>query len=167
MLQQDAAREFLPATVHKLLKRGGSQRYGFHQYERVTPPSLLLYRQHQKNALWHGCDRLVAGTDGSVHERAERLGAGKVLEDDLVPILNFVARVGGPLATIRAEAANLLQSLRDVLVNVSHHVILLIFVDCPVVLDILLKWGRDDLHPEPKEVVHFDVILPLLHELRQ
>ncbi len=119
MLQQDV--EFLTATEQQLLKRGESQRYAFHGYERVTPPRLLLYRQHQKDALWHGCDRLVAGTDGSVHERAELLGAGKALEDDPVPILNYFARVGGPLATTRAEATNLLQLLRDVRVRVCHH----------------------------------------------
>ncbi len=36
-----------------------------------------------------------------------------------------------------------------------------------IVLDILRKWGHSDFTPGPKEVVHFDVIRPLLHELRQ
>jgi ribonuclease HI len=44
---------------------------------------------------------------------------------------------------------------------------LLVFDDCLVVLDILRKWGRDDFHPDPKEVTFFDIILQLLHELRQ
>jgi hypothetical protein len=39
-------------------------------------------------------------------------------------------------------------------------------VDCLVVLDILIKWGRSDYYPRPKEVVHFDVIYQLLVELR-
>jgi hypothetical protein len=36
-----------------------------------------------------------------------------------------------------------------------------------VLLDILNKWGRQDFHPNPKDVVHFDIITPLLTELRQ
>jgi hypothetical protein len=36
-----------------------------------------------------------------------------------------------------------------------------------VVLDILRKWGHSDFDPGPKEVLHFDVISPLLHELRK
>ena len=35
-----------------------------------------------------------------------------------------------------------------------------------LVLDILRKLGGDS-NPGPKEVVHFDAIRPLLHELRQ
>ncbi len=42
---------------------------------------------------------------------------------------------------------------------------LLIFVDCLVILYILQKWGRSDFHTIPKEIVHFAVIHPLLHEL--
>jgi hypothetical protein len=49
----------------------------------------------------------------------------------------------------------------------GRQVHLLIFVDCLVVLDILRKWGHSNFTPGPKEVVHFDVIRPLLHELRQ
>ncbi len=44
---------------------------------------------------------------------------------------------------------------------------MLIFVDCLIVLDILRKWGRSDFHPDPKEIVHFVVIHPLLYELYQ
>jgi hypothetical protein len=97
------------------------------------------------------------------------MGAGYVLGDDPEPIWIFSARVGGPLATVRAEAASLLQlsSLRDVRMRKGHQVNLLIFVDCLVVLDILRKWGRADFHPGPKEVVHFDVIRQLLQKLRQ
>jgi ribonuclease HI len=36
-----------------------------------------------------------------------------------------------------------------------------------VFLDILQKWGICDFHPRPKDIVHFDVLLPLLSELRQ
>ena len=51
--------------------------------------------------------------------------------------LSFHARVGGPLVTARADAASILQLLRDVRQHYIHRVHLLIFVDCLVVLDIL------------------------------
>jgi hypothetical protein len=95
------------------------------------------------------------------------MGAGYVLGTDPGPIISFFARVGGPLASARVEAASLLQLLRDVLQRFGSQVHLLIFVDCLVILDILRKWGRSDFHPSHKEIVHFAVIHPLLHELRQ
>jgi ribonuclease HI len=94
-----------------------------------------------------------------------------VLGDQPEPILTFHARVGGPLATTRAEAASILKLLQDVRMHKGHGVNLLVFIDCLVVLDILSKWGRTDFYPDggpdPKEVVHFDVIRNLLMELRQ
>ncbi len=52
-----------------------------------------------------------------------------------------------------------------------HSLNLLVFVDCLVVLDILnrdkSRWGRIDFYPDPKEVVHFDVIHHILFELHQ
>ena len=76
-------------------------------------------------------------------------------------------RVGGPLATTRAEAASLLQLVRDVGATSTCRICLLVFVDCLVVLEILSKWGRSDYNPRPKEIVHFDVIGQLLIELRK
>jgi len=115
-------------------------------------------------ANWEG---LVAGTDGSVDESSERMGAGYAIGDGHIPIRAFSAPVGGPLASILPEAASLLQILRDVAANYDSRTPLLIFVDCLVLLDILRKWGRHDFHPSPKDVVHFDIISPLLAELRQ
>ena len=156
-----------PGAVQQQLERGGHHRYAFHWNETPAPPRLLIHRQHQQDALRHDWDGLVAGTDGSVDVRAERMGAGYVLGADPVPIRVFSARVGGPLSTARAEAASLLQLLLDVRQHYSHQTHLLVFVDCLVVLDILQKWGRSDFHPGPKEIVHFAVIRQLLHELRQ
>jgi ribonuclease HI len=79
----------------------------------------------------------------------------------------FSARVGGPLASARAEAASLLQLFQDVLQSYDHQAHLQIFVDCLVVLEILSKWGSSYFHPGPKEIVNFAFILTLLHELRQ
>jgi hypothetical protein len=95
----------------------------------VPPPNLLLYQQHQQDAQRHCLDGLVAGTDGSVDERSERMGAGYVLGDQSEPILTFHARVGVPLATTRAEAASILQLLHDVRMHKGHGVNLLVFVD--------------------------------------
>ena len=95
------------------------------------------------------------------------MGAGYVLGDDPVPVLTFHARVGGPLASARAEAASLLQLLKDVRLRYIRRVHLLIFVDCLVILDIMRKWGRSDYHPRPKEIIHFTVLRPLLEELRR
>jgi hypothetical protein len=73
----------------------------------------------------------------SADERSERMGAGYVLGDQPEPILTFHARVGGPLATTRAEAESILKLLQDVRMHKGHGVNLLVFVDCLVVLDIL------------------------------
>ena len=141
--------------------------YDFHWHDEPIPPPLTIYRTHQQDAMkatWVG---LVAGTDGSVDKRSERMGAGYAIGAQPVPIRVYSAPVGGPLASIRPEAASLLQILRDVAANYDSQTPLLIFVDCLVLLDILQKWGRHDFHPNPKDVVHFDIISPLLMELRQ
>ena len=153
-----------PAMVQQHLARGG---YAFHWSADPVPPRLLLHRLHQQDALRHSWDGLVAGTDGSVDERTEQMGGAYVVGADPDPIMVFSARVGGPLASARAEAASLLQLLLDVKQRYGRHTHLLIFVDCLVILDILRKWGRSDFHPGPKEVIHFTVIGPLIAELRQ
>ena len=61
----------------------------------------------------------------------------------------------------------MLQLLRDVAGQCGRNIRLLIFIDCLVLLDIICKWGTYNFHPRPQEVVHFDVIYPLLLELRQ
>ena len=65
------------------------------------------------------------------------MGAGYVVGDDVLPLLTLSSRVGGPLASVRAEAASLLQLLRDVSIKYGRSVRLLIFIDCQVLLDIL------------------------------
>ena len=149
--------------------RWKSHQYDFHWhwYDEPVPPPLTTYRQHQQNALKATWEGLVAGTDGSVDVRSERMGAGYAIGAHPVPIRVFSAPVGGPLASIRPEAASLLQILRDLAANYDSRIPLLIFVGCLVLLDILRKWGRHDFHPNPKDVVHFDIISPLLTELSQ
>ena len=97
---------------------------------------------------WEG---LVAGTDRSVDERTECMGAGYAVGGDVIPLMTLSLRVGVPLASVRAEAASLLQLLRDVAIKyeMSVTVQLLIFIDCQVLLDILRKWGTHNFHPRP------------------
>jgi hypothetical protein len=75
---------------------------------------------------WEG---LVAGTNGSVVEHSERMGAGYAIGAQPIPILVFSGPVGDPLASIRPEAASL---LRDMAVNYDSRTPLVIFVDCLV-----------------------------------
>ncbi len=70
---------------------------------------------------------------------------------DPEPISILSTRAEGPLASARAEAASLLQLLRDVQQRKGRQA--LVFVDCLLVLDILHKWGHSDFTPGPKEVV--------------
>ena len=132
--QQDL--QLHPAMVQQHLSRGGAHRYAFHWWEGPAPPQLLFHRQHQQDALRHNWNDLVAGTDGSVDERAQLMGAGYVLGDDPVPILTFHARVGGPLASARAEAASLLQLLKDV--RLRRHCVTSVEYTCS---SLLIAWS--------------------------
>ena len=97
------------------------------------------------------------------------MGTGFVVTQgmDLAPIHRFLAPVGVPLASTRAEAVGLLcllKCLRD------HHlgsVRVTVFIDCLGLLQILSNWGRVDFWPGPKDIIHFDVLLPLLQVLRE
>ncbi len=112
----------------------------------------------------------VAGINGSVDEHTDFMDAGYDVVYDLVPLMVFASRVGGPLASIRAEAARLPgpQLLRDVTKEHGRRVRLFVFIGFLVLftLDILHKWATHNVHPRPKEVVHFEDIYPLLLELR-
>ena len=102
---------------------------------------LLVHRNHQQDAARLSWEGLVAGTDGSVDERTECMGAGYAVGGDVIPLMALSLRVGGPLASVRAEAASLLHLLRDVSIKHGRSARSLIFIDCQVLLDILRKWG--------------------------
>ncbi len=70
--------------------------------------------------------------------------------------------MGGPVSPMRAEAASLLQFLRRVRAIFPDQHALLIFIDCLVLLDILMKWGKLEFQPQPRDIVHFDILVPLL-----
>ncbi len=44
---------------------------------------------------------------------------------------------------------------------------LLVFMDNRILLDILQKRGKANFNPRPCDIIHFDVIFPLLQVLRQ
>jgi hypothetical protein len=91
------------------------------------------------------------------------MGAGYVTGTALETEISFRASVGGPLSTLRTEGASLLQLLFNL--NNELSTPLLVFVDCLVLLDILQRWGQVSFRPHPADIVHFDVIFPLLNEL--
>jgi ribonuclease HI len=142
------------------------RRYDFHWCNDRVPPALRLYRQFQQDALQYTFTGLVGGTDGSACMRTDRMGAGFALGTERIPLLQFSAPVGGPVSSMRAEAASLLQYLRRVRAQFPDQHALLIFIDCLVLLDILMKWGKSEFQPQPRDIVHFDVLVPLLTELR-
>ncbi len=85
---------------------------------------------------------LVGGTDGLACMRTDRMGAGFALGTEKIPLLQYSAPVGGPVSSMRTGAASLLQFLRRVRAIFPDHHDLLIFIDCLVLLDILMKWGK-------------------------
>ena len=93
------------------------------------------------------------------------MGSGYVTGTEREPESSYSACVGGPLSTLRAEEASLLQLLIDLRGRSSTP--LLVFVDCLVLLDILQRWGQASFHLHPTDVVHFDIIISLLDELRR
>jgi hypothetical protein len=73
----DALRQTHHGVMLHLLECEGYHRYALHWSEDPTP-RLLVHRQHQQDALRHSWDGLVVGTDGSVDERTEVMGAASV-----------------------------------------------------------------------------------------
>ena len=58
------------------------------------------------------------------------MGAGYVVGGDVIPLMTLSRRVGGPLASVRAEAASLLHLLRDVSTKYGRSAWLLIVIEC-------------------------------------
>jgi ribonuclease HI len=111
----------------------------------------------------------LAATDGSVDLKKERMGASFILVDKpgSEALIVFSAPVGGPLASLRAEAVSLLHLLCKAKVRFCCAVPLLIFINCLALLMILKKRGWSGFWPDPRKVKHLNVFFPLLQELRQ
>jgi hypothetical protein len=140
-----------------------SRRYDFHWCLDRIPPALGFYCQYQQDARQYIFPGLVGGTDGSACVQTDRMGAGFSLGTERIPLLQFSAPVGGPVSSLRAAVESLLQFLRRVREQFQDQRDLLIFIDCLVLLDImiLMKWGKSEFQP----LVHFDILVPLLKEL--
>jgi ribonuclease HI len=158
-----------PCSVQQLLGHWEKRRYDFYLPMEHPPPRLLRYRAGQQDASFYMGQGLFAGSDGSVNYQKERMGTGYVVTrgKDLAPIHRFSALVGGPLASTRAEAVGLLCLLQWIRDNHLGSERVTVFIDCLGLLQILSKWGRVDFWPGPKDIIHFDVLLPLLKVLRE
>jgi hypothetical protein len=97
----------------------------------------------------------VAATDGSVNLKKERMGSSFILVDKpgSEALLVLSTPVGGPLASLRAEAVGLLHLLRKAKIRFSCAVPLLIFINCLALLMILKKWGRSDFWPTGSDIL--------------
>ena len=157
----------LPLRIQSKLSIGDSQLYDF--YSSVDDPRrpLQFYREKQQDVCQYSHDLPLAATDGSLSLRKERMGTSFVLVEKpgYVVSLQFSAPVGGPLATLRAEAVCLLYLLCRVKAQFELAMPLLVCIDFLVLLQILQKWGQSDFWPDPHDIIHFDVIFPLLQEL--
>ena len=100
--------------------------------------------------------------------KKERMGTGFVIGTDRINLLELAAQVGGPLAALRAESVGLLYLLRRVRdrFGSTAPIRLLVFIDCLVLLCILLKWGDSEFYPDSRDIVYFDILIQLLTEMR-
>jgi len=158
----------LPQEFQQQLGDWAMRRYDFYWSDNPSRP-LQLYRPHQQDACQYTWQGLVGASDGSADMKKEKMGTGFVVGLDRTPLLELAAQVGGPLAALRAESAGLLYLIRRVRdqFGEAEPVRLLVLVDCLVLLDILQKWGASEFYPDPRDIIHFDVIIQLLVEMRR
>jgi len=151
-----------PLAFNEALGEWEHQREDFHWPEASHPVFWDLYRAGQQDFAQEGWQGLVAAIDGSVNRTREAMGAGVVVGKGRVPDFNMSFPVGGPLATLRSEAA----ALEALMAWAADDVPLLVFVDCLALLAILARWGQEDFWPDNTEIKHFDIIESCLHRLR-
>ena len=127
------------------------RRYDFHLVPTCTTRSLLYYRAGQQDARQLKHVGLVAAANGSADLRAYRQGTGFVVTDEggHTTLIDFFAPVGGPLASLRSEAAGIFSILQKVEARYNGNVQLMIFTDCLVLLLISSNWGHCDFWPDP------------------
>ena len=168
LLEHQINEEASPRIFPTLFGNWDTRRYDFHFFKGTAPAFLQTYWEGQQDALrltWNGH---IGGTDGGVRWQAELMGAGYAVGTERIPSAVLAIRVGGPLSSLRAEAVALLLLLHYLLtLPVSEMAPLLVFVDNLTLLLILQKWGKLNYNPEPKDIVHFDVIEQLLKALRR
>ena len=108
--------ENLPMTIQHKLGTWDSRWSGFSSSVDDPPRPLQCHREKQQDACHYSHDGPLAATGGSLSLRKERMGTSFVLVEKpgSAVSLQFSAPVGGPLATLRAEAVGLLYLLRRV-----------------------------------------------------
>ena len=83
----------------------------------------------------------MAGSNGDIQWKQERMAAGYVASNDLIPLMSLSAPVGGLLASLQAEEASLLHFIQKAADKYGRHRHLLVFIYNFDLLDILHKWG--------------------------
>jgi ribonuclease HI len=136
--------------------------FDFHLSPIPCPSALEFFRNRQQDALQFGWPGYVAGTDGCVDYKGESMGAGCVMGVGEHSDLELSFQVGGPLSSLRAEAA----SMCTLITKVPDDKPLLVMTDSLALLLILRSWGSVHFIPAPDQIVHFDIIVPLLLQLR-
>ena len=152
-----------PVEFGAALGNWENRREDFHWPAEEHPVAWDFYRESQQDASQWEWPELVAAIDGSVNRQAEAMGAGVVVGTARQPDVSFSFPVGGPLSSLRAEAA----ALHSLFERVEPHRPLLVFTDCLVLLVILSRWGQVDFWPDPEDVKHFDIIEPCIQLLRR
>ena len=91
------------------------------------------------------------------------MGAGTVLFRNGAFLPPIESRVGGPLATVRPEAA----ALHGLLDFTAPGEDLLVFIDSLDLLQAIMRWQKGDFWPCTHEHSHMDILVPLVACLRQ
>ena len=78
-----------PDEVQSYIEKWDNLRYAFHWGHHQNSPLLLVHRNHQQDAARLSWEGLVAGTDGSVGERTECMGAGYAVGGDVIPLMTL------------------------------------------------------------------------------
>ena len=71
------------------------------------------------------------------------------------------------MSAMMSQADKYLVNSGRVKLHFERMIHLLVFIECLVLLQILQKWGRSDFWPDSRNIIHFDVIFPLIQEIRQ
>ncbi len=134
--------------VQTLLGDWDARHYDFHHS--VAPITLRLqaHKSHHQDALrfsGSGTSDYFAGADGCGQRRSQRQGSGFVVthSDILVPALQWFTRVGGPFASIWAEAVAFLRVcfLEQIHKNILRLTCLIVFSSSLALMNLIIK-GR-------------------------
>ncbi len=85
--QSELLADLPPAEMQQYLDNWDNTRYAFHWSDNPILPLLQAHHKHLQDAMRWGWEGLMAGTDGSVNECTECLGAVYVHCEDRVPLM--------------------------------------------------------------------------------